>query len=447
MYVCEAFASYGASLAEKTVPDAVFHHARRAVVDWYAALVPGSIMPVTNKLQATLSDELDVGGARLALGQSAHARAAALINGTASHAAEVDDIYKYAIYHPGAPTISAALALAQSLKANGEDFLRAVIAGYEISTRIGQTLGRNHYKFWHNTGTVGVFGSAAAGALLLRLNAEEFAHALATAATFAAGLQQAFKMDSMSKPLHSGRAAEAGLLAAMGAAQGITGSLDILEGEFGMGRAMSSDPNWQEALANIHDTYNICSVTFKNHACCGHTFAPIDGALALKSKHDIDSEHIHRVIVSTYGPALDVAGNPSPSTAAEARFSIPFVVATALMHGSVRLAAFSDQRLSDTRLRALMTKINLAIDPTFDSVFPGQRAARVSIETSDGKSYQTVQPTRKGDPDMPLSDAELQEKFDELVEPVLGKTRATLISQKLWGLNAGSSLDDLCGSE
>src|SRR5690606_8227527 len=169
----------------------------------------------------------------------------------ASHAAEVDDIYKYAIYHPGAPTISAALALAQHLKANGDDFLRAVIAGYEVSTRIGQALGRDHYKYWHNTGTVGVFGSAAAAAVLLKLKPNEFAHALATAATFAAGLQQAFKMDSMSKPLHSGRAADAGLLAAMGAAKGITGSLDILEGEFGMGRAMSSGPDWQAVLADI----------------------------------------------------------------------------------------------------------------------------------------------------------------------------------------------------
>lgn len=447
MYVSEAFARYGASLANKAVPEPVFHHARRAVIDWYAALIPGSIMQVTTKLQTALSDELDTGGARLASGRSANIRAAALINGTASHAAEVDDIYKQAIYHPGAPTISAALALAQSLNANGEDFLRAVIAGYEISTRIGQALGRDHYKFWHNTGTVGVFGSAAAGAVLLRLKPDEFAHALATAATFAAGLQQAFKMDSMSKPLHSGRAAEAGVLAATGAAAGITGSLDILEGEFGMGRAMSSGPKWEDTLADIQDTYNICSVTFKNHACCGHTFAPIDGALALKNRHAIDPVQIKRVVVSTYRPALDVAGNPSPSTAAEARFSIPFVVATALMHGSVRLSAFRDERLLDTGLRKLMSRIKLEVDPTFDAVFPGQRAARVSVETLDGKSYQTVQPTRKGDPDMPLSDVELQDKFDELVEPVIGKSRGAVVSQKLWGLNANSSVLGLCGSE
>jgi len=447
MYVCEAFGHYGAGLVDKAVPEHVFHHARRAIVDWYAALIPGSVMDVTIKLQASLGDELDAGSARLALGRSANARAAALINGTASHAAEVDDIYKYAIYHPGAPTISAALALAQRLNANGEDFLRAVIAGYEVSTRIGQALGRDHYKFWHNTGTVGAFGAAAAAAVLLRLKPTAFAHALATAATFAAGLQQAFKMDSMSKPLHAGRAAEAGLLAAMGAAQGMTGSLDVLEGEFGMGRAMSSGPDWQAVLGDIDDTYNICAMTFKNHACCGHTFAPIDGALVLKGQHAIEPDQIRRVVVSTYGPALDVAGNPTPRTAAEARFSIPFVVATALTHGSVRLAAFSDERLADAGLRDLMSRIELEVDPVFDSSFPGQRASRVLIETVDGKAHQAVQPTRKGDPDMPLTDTELQEKFDELVEPVLGETRAAFISQSLWRLNADSNLHELCGRQ
>ena len=137
-------------------------------------------------------------------------RAAALINGAAAHTVEVDDIFRDGIYHPGAPTIPAALALAQARGASGEQFLRAVIVGYEISTRIGAAMGRAHYKYWHNTGTIGCFGACAAAAELLRLDAARFAHALATVTTFSAGLQQAFRMDSMSKPLHAGHAAEAG---------------------------------------------------------------------------------------------------------------------------------------------------------------------------------------------------------------------------------------------
>jgi len=117
-------------------------------------------------------------------------RAAALINGSAAHTVEVDDIFRDAIYHPGAPTIAAALALAQANGASGGQFLRAVIVGYEISTRIGAAMGRAHYRYWHNTGTIGVFGACAACAELLGLDATRFAHALATATTFSAGVQR-----------------------------------------------------------------------------------------------------------------------------------------------------------------------------------------------------------------------------------------------------------------
>ena len=147
---------------------------------------------------------------------------------TAAHTMEVDDIYCDAINHPGAPTIAAALALAQESGASGEAFLRGVIVGYEVSTRIGAAMGRAHYRCWHNTGTIGSFGAAAAAAAIYGLDAKRFAHTLATVTTFAAGLQQAFRMDSMSKPLHAGRAAEAGLLAALAAREGVTGSIDVL---------------------------------------------------------------------------------------------------------------------------------------------------------------------------------------------------------------------------
>src|SRR6185503_17531752 len=126
----------------------------RAVIDWYAALLPGAVVAPATLLEAALKEELDTGKATLALGRKATVRAAALINGAASHTVEVDDIFRDGIYHPGAPTIPAALALAQANGASGEQFLRAVIVGYEISTRIGATMGRAHYKYWHNTGTI-----------------------------------------------------------------------------------------------------------------------------------------------------------------------------------------------------------------------------------------------------------------------------------------------------
>jgi len=443
MTAAQTLATYGASLHDAPIDPNVAHHTKRAIVDWYAALLPGAVEKPAILLEQALSEDIDHGHARLALGRPATTRTAALINGTAAHTVEVDDIYREAIFHPGAPTIAAALALAQARKASGMQLIRGVIAGYEISTRVGAALGREHYRYWHNTGTVGTFGAAAAAATLLGLDAAHYAHALCTAATFAAGLQQAFRMDSMSKPLHAGHAAEAGLLAALAARQGVTGSLDVLDGEAGMGRAMSHAPDWQAATATLGKTFHITRMTFKNHACCGHTFAPIDGALELRSRMGVRWEELQAIEVATYGPAIEVAGNFDPHTAAQARFSIPFVVATALIHGRVRLSAFTPDRLTDTRIRTLMSRIRLVTDPKLDAAFPSQRAAQITFTAQNGRQSSYLQPTRKGDPEQPLTDADLSDKFMELATPVVGNARAQTLLANLWKLQHCENLQEL----
>jgi len=297
-------------------------------------------------------------------------------------------------------------------------------------------MGRAHYKHWHNTGTIGCFGAAAAAAELLQLNQKQFSHALATVATFAAALQQAFRMDSMSKPLHAGRAAEAGVTAALAAQAGVTGSLDCIEG---FGRAMGDGPDWEKALATLGTESHITKMTFKNHACCGHTFAAIDGALEVKKKLAVQAGDIRGVKIGTYRAGLEVAHYEEPRTPAEGRFSLKYVVATALTHGSVRLAAFEEDRLNDPSTRALMKKVTVELDPQLDASFPAQRAARVRIQLENGKSEEHLQPTRKGDPDMPLSDQELNDKFLELAGPVLGAEAEKKLEQ-LWRLESQSTL-------
>ena len=430
MHVVERFASWAVDMRNKSLPPAVLHHARRAVIDWHAALYPGAVAPPATLLEKALAEELDRGAARLALGRKATLRAAALINATAAHTAEVDDIFRDGIYHPGAPTIAAAFSLTEK-----KNLLRAVVVGYEISTRIGAAMGRAHYKYWHNTGTIGCFGAAAAAAEALGLDARRFAHALATAATFSAGLQQAFRMDSMSKPLHAGHAAEAGLTAALAAREGVTGSLDVMEGEAGYGRAMGDDPDWAAAVATLGSDFHVTRMTFKNHACCGHTFAAIDGALALQKKLGIGHPEIEEVDVATYRAGLEVAHYDSPVTAAEARFSLKYVVATGLTHGSVRLAAFEPDRIQDPATRALMKKIRVRVDPELDAAFPAQRAARVAIRAR-GRREEHLQPTRIGDPDAPLSDAQLEAKYLELAVPVIGEASAKEELKRLWNLEA-----------
>ncbi|KUE90001.1 2-methylcitrate dehydratase [Cupriavidus necator] len=432
MNATEAFGPFFSTIKAGPLPAEVMHHAKRALVDWHAALFPGIGTDAVQRLQRVLEEELGRGNATLPMGQRATARAAALLNGAAAHAAEIDDSFRDAMYHPGAATIAAAIAAAQDAGASGETLLKGIVVGYEVSTRIGVVLGRAHYRFWHSTATVGTFGAAAAAAFIHGASEEQLAHALATAATFAAGLQQAFRMDSMSKPLHAGRAAEGGLLAARAAIAGITGSVDVLDGETGMGRAMSDGPDWNGLASTLGKDFHICRLTFKNHIGCGHTFAAIDGALALKAKLGIDTAQIRRIRVATYRPALDIACYLDPRSENEAKFSLKFIVAAALVHGSVRLSAYTPERLWDSETRRLMDCMTVEVDPEIDGWFPGKRAARIEIETLDGATADYLQPNRKGDPEDPLSDADLGGKLIELAAPVIGADGARRLAQKIW---------------
>jgi len=196
---------------------------------------------------------------------------------------------------------------------------------------------------------------------------------------------------------------------------------------------MGDNPDWERALAGLGREFHITRMTFKNHACCGHTFAAIDGALALKQKMGVRPEEIERIEVGTYRAGVEVAHYEQPRTPAEGRFSLRYVVATALTHGSVRLAAFEPARLNDPATRALMAKVAPAVDAEFDATFPRQRAARVAI-TARGRREELLQPTRKGDPDLPLTDAELEGKYMELAAPVLGEAKAKALLGRLWQL-------------
>lgn len=439
------FARWADAFVAAPLDAGIARHAKRAILDWFAATYPGADMPPARILERTLAAVEGDGGRSTLLtsGRRTSVRTAALVNGVASHTAELDDIYREGIFHPGSPSIAAALALGEHLDVDGDRFLRAVVVGYELSNRVAANIQPAHYRFWHTTGTAGAFGAATAAAVILGLDAERHAHALATAATMAAGLQQAFRSDAMSKPLHAGHAADAGTLAALAAEHGYTGALDILEGPAGFGAAMSDAPGWDACFDDLGSMFTIAAVTPKSHASCGHAFAPIDAALELRASAGIEGAQVVGVEVGTYRVATEVAGNPDPRTDFEAKFSIPFGVATALVRGSVRLDAFRPESLVDTEVRRLVANTRLVTDPELDGLFPNGRAARVRLELSDGRVLETTRRTRKGDPDDPLTDAEMQAKYDELVTPSLGADGARALSDRIWGLEGLSSLREL----
>jgi 2-methylcitrate dehydratase PrpD len=408
------------------------------MLDWFAALLPGCSRAPATLLAAALAPERGPGKAVCYVdGSRGPLRQAALINGTASHTVEFDDIFRDAGYHPACPTIPAALAAAQSAGVSMQDLLRAIIAGYEVGCRIGLAVQPSHYRYWHTTGTVGTFGAAAATGVILGLDETRMAHALATAATMTGGLQQAFRGEGMSKPLHPGHAAEAGTLAAMAAARGMTGALDVLDGTAGFAAATSEDTGkWDRALEGLGETHAIAAITFKNHGCCGHIFAGLDGIEVLRAAHGFGPDDVAAIHIGGYGPTKTVCDRPEARTEQDCRFSMQYCAAALLHLGGVRLAAFAPENLSNPAIRADMAKVTLSLDPGLADAYPARRAARVEVTLRDDTVLRHFQPTRKGDPDMPLSDADLSAKFRELTVPAIGAEAAARLEAALLSGNA-----------
>jgi 2-methylcitrate dehydratase PrpD len=239
----------------------------------------------------------------------------------------------------------------------------------------------------------------------------------------------------MSKPLHAGHAAEAGLLAALAAGRGYTGALDVLEGPAGFGAAMAQSPDWEAAYGDPGRPLGITRATVKNHSCCGHAFAAVDAALRLRAA-GIRPEDVAGVEVRTAATAAKVAGNVHPTTAFEAKFSVSYCVAAALVLGSVRLRAFEPEALRDPAVNAVERRVTVIPDTEMERVFPAQRRAIVTVVDGAGRRHEAVRDTRKGDPDDPLTDAELAAKYYDLSEPVLGPEAATHLADRLWRLDA-----------
>jgi 2-methylcitrate dehydratase PrpD len=443
MTLLEEFGQFIEGSYQTTFSQETIHSARRALLDWHGALIAGADTDVASRLRDAYSEEFGVGKCSVAGSQKkVFARAAAFMNGTISHIAEFDDIFRDGAYHPACPTISAAFALAESRNDSVDNLLHAIIIGYEVSTRISKVIQPSHYRYFHTTGTAGVFGSAAACAYLLRLNASQACNALATAGTFASGLQQAFRSDSMTKPMHPGHAAEVGLNAALTAYAGMTGTPDLLEGDTGFGAALCENPRWNELFVGLGSSWNIEHITFKNHGCCGHNFPAIDAVSYLLNEHSIDPEQIKKIRVGGYKATAEVCHYVHPQTPFEAKFSLTYTVSARIILGRVRERAFLEKALANPQIYSMEEKIELAVDSECAAKFPLHRSAKVEIEMNDGTIYQHHQLTRHGDPDEPLSDQELVDKFHELAEPRVGLQIAQTLSGGVLG-GQGLSVQDL----
>lgn len=415
----ERLADLAAGWLDAPIGDTLRDAVHCATLDWFATTLPGTLQTPATLLAA--GDLARSGKAWCYTSERrVDPRSAAFINAAASHTVEFDDIFRDGGYHPGSPTFAAALAVAQDRGASRDAFDRAVIGGYEVGCRIAMALQPRHYEFWHITGTVGTFGAAAAVAMLLGCDRGGIAHAIAIAASFAGGVQQNLQGESMAKAIHPGHSADAGILAAYAAASGATGAWSSLDGPKGFAAATSAGTgNWDAAFAGAGEWTPITRMTVKVHGCCGHIFPALDALEALRSQHGFGPDDIEAIRIEGYGPTKDICDRPDPQVAQEARFSAQYCLSALMVLGGVRLAAFAPEALRNTRIRALMPRISVERAQDLAAEYPRKRMARLHLTLKDGRSLSQFQPSRRGDPDNPISRADLHAKYEELVSPVL----------------------------
>jgi 2-methylcitrate dehydratase PrpD len=403
------------------LPDDVRTLARQCVLDYVACTLAGASEALADIL---LAEMVEQGGAPTAT-VIGHAErlpvlSAALVNGAASHALDFDDVNLAMTGHPSVVLLSALLALAEARGSSGIDVITAFVAGYELQCRLGLLLAPGHYNTlgFHATGTLGTLGAAAACAHLLRLDAEQFAAALGIAGTQAAGLKSMF--GTMCKPLHAGKAAYHGLLAARLAQRGFTSRGDVVECPQGFARTHSPDFNPAEALATPPGGFHIRNNLFKYHAACYMTHAPIEAARKLRDRHGLTPDRIARIRLSLDETCDRICNIPAPRTGLEAKFSLRLTTAMALAGVDTGgLGSYSEETAADPTLIALRDMVE------FD--FASGRSntvADLEIVLTDGSRVAASHDSGVPTTDIDEQGRRLEEKFTSLAEPILGGAKA-----------------------
>lgn len=390
-------------------PVAAADRARAALhlVDWLGCAAAGAASEV-GAVFRTHAATRPGGVARVVLGPALSARDAAFANGAFGNVLEMDDVHREAVLHPGPVVIPAALALAAEQGAGGPALLDAVVRGYEAMIRIGRAMGPAHYRHFHPTSTCGAFGAVAACASLLGLEAGPLADALGNAGTGAGGVWQCRAEPVMTKQLHTARAAQAGLDAAVLAAAGLTGPRLILEGPFGVFAGLAPDARPGRVLAEPDGTWLIHATSFKPWPACRHCHPAIDAALALRGRAPADA--IAAVDVATYADALAFCDRVVPRTTGEAKFSLQHAVAVALIDGKPPLAAFDPPALARPDLAALRARVAVREEGRFSAAYPLRFGAAVTLTLQDGAVLAETVLDALGDPENPLPEEEVLAK-------------------------------------
>lgn len=386
-----------ARLASLIAPDDR-EKAALCVLDWAGCAVAGAKSPSGKAMRQSLHGDGGSGDGPLA---------DVLNRGALGNVLEMDDVDKRALLHPGPVVIPAALAAAESVGADAEAFLDGVVRGYEAVIRIGRAVGPDHYRYWHNTGTCGPFGAAAAAASIFKLDTDKTVWALGLAGTQASGFWQVrHEPQSFAKQLHTARAAHAGLFAAQLAMNDFVGLKTVLEGPQGFFAATCGDADpagvvdFQDGANKTH--WAIHDVSVKPWPACRHAHAAIDAALALREA-GVRAADIESAVVRSYKDALVFCDTPSPEDTLSAKFSLQHSVAVALLKGAPRLEDFEGAALGDSATAVLRQKIAVAEDETITARYPARFGAALDVALNSGDRRTIEIPDALGDPENPAS--------------------------------------------
>lgn len=436
-----------AGVRYQDIPDAVIARTEDLFLDWIASALAGKgarptlVMERLGKSMGPQSGPAEILTSR---GRTSPLFAA-LINGAASHFVEQDDLHNSSVLHPATVVFPAVLAAAQEIGASGRELLVASIAGYECGVRVGEFLGRSHYRIFHTTGTAGKLAAAAGVGRLLGLDAMQMNHCLGSAGTMAAGLWEFLRDAADSKQLHTGKAAADGLMAAYIAREGFTGAVRIFEGPQGMGAGMSSDADPSRLTDGLGTRWATAETSFKFHASCRHTHPAADALLEAMRVHSLKPADVARVTALVHQGAIDVLGPVTdPQTVHQSKFSMGFVLANIAVHGRAGLAEFTDSALSDERLRDFHDKVAMKLDAEVDTAYPKRWIGKVEIETTNGRKLSQRVDTPKGDPENTLARPELEDKAMRLARYARGASEAEMraVIDRIWQLRDAADVRD-----
>lgn len=437
--VTTALASWVAALRHADIDADARRVASHCLLDWLGVALPGSREPAARMVR---DEALAEGGhpqaTLIGTAQRASALQAALVNGTASHALDFDDVHLQMPGHPTVAVMPAVVALAEREGASGEALLSAYVVGVEVAARVGRFVTEAHYaRGWHATGTVGAIGAAAGCAHLLGLDAGATARAMGLAASQASGLKSMFGF--MCKPLHAGRAASNGLYAASLAARGFTAREDVLECAQGFNAAFGGAADGSAALDGLGRGYAVRDVLFKYHAACYGTHAGIEALQGLRQAQGLDAAEVTRVDMLVPAANLAMCDIREPRTGLEAKFSMRHTAAMALAGVPTGSIAVYDEALCQRDdLRRLRECVQVqAGAQTLDA------AAEVVVHLRDGRVHRARADVSLAEADLQRQERRLADKFATLVTPLLGAAAAQSIASQALGVDDATRIDAL----